>query len=236
MHGVLVTGTDTAVGKTVVSAALLAAMRAAGEPAAAFKPAVSGLDEDPEGGWPADHELLARETGQAPGDVAPYSFGPAVSPHLAAELVGTEIEPARLVALARATGAGRTLIVEGVGGLLVPLTPSFSVCDLAVELGLPLVVVARPGLGTINHTLLTLAHARSRGLRVAAVVLNRWPDPAGTMERSNSSAIEQLGEVEVETLGELPGPDPEQLATAGARLSWRRWVEGPWPRSPVRRV
>jgi dethiobiotin synthetase len=224
MRGVLVTGTDTGVGKTVVSAALLAAMRGTGEPAAAFKPAVSGLDEDPEGGWPADHELLARETGQAPGDVAPYSFGPAVSPHLAAELAGTEIEPQRLVDLARAAGAGRTLVVEGVGGLLVPLTPSFSVCDLAVELGLPLLLVARPSLGTINHTLLTLAHARSRGLNVAAVVINRWPDLAETMERSNRTTIERLGEVEVETLGELPGPSAELLASAGARLPWRSWV------------
>jgi len=227
MRGVLVTGTDTGVGKTVVSAAVLAAMRAAGETAAAIKPAVSGLDEDPEGGWPADHELLARETGWAPGEVAPYTFGPAVSPHLAAELAGTEIEPERLVDLARTAGAGRTLVVEGVGGLLVPLTPAYSVCDLGVDLGLPLLLVARPGLGTINHTLLTLAHARSRGLRVAAVVLNRWPEPAGTIERSNRATIEQLGEVEVETLAELPGPDPELLASAGARLPWRSWVEQP---------
>ena len=226
MRGVLVTGTDTGVGKTVVSAALLAAMRVAGEPAAAFKPAVSGLDEDSEGGWPADHELLAHETGQAPGDVAPYSFGPAVSPHLAAELAGTQIEPERLMDLARAAGAGHTLVVEGVGGLLVPLTPTFSVCDLAVELGLPLLLVARPGLGTINHTLLTLAHARSRGLHVAAVIINRWPDPAETMERSNRATIERLGEIEVGTLGELREPSAELLASAGARLPWRSWVGG----------
>jgi dethiobiotin synthetase len=224
MRGLLVTGTDTGVGKTAVSAALLAAMRAAGEPVKAFKPVVTGLDEEPEGGWPADHELLAREAGGTPGEVAPLTLGAAASPHLAAELAGVAIDPASLVGCARAAGREGTLVVEGVGGLLVPLTLSLSVCDLAVELGLPVLVVARSGLGTINHTLLTLAHARARGLAVCAVVLNRWPEHPGVLERSNGSTIERLGGVEVRTFPELSGPAPDQLAAAGATLPWRRWI------------
>src|SRR4051812_49998959 len=89
-----------------------------------------------------------------PGDVTPLAFGPAVSPPLAAELAGMRVEPAELVAHAR--GLGEPLVAEGVGGLLVPLTSGYSVRDLAGDLELPVVIAARPGLGTISHTLLTI--------------------------------------------------------------------------------
>ena len=163
VRGVFVTGTDTGVGKTVVAASIVTTLRARGEPVRAFKPVVTGTDE-PDPVWPADHELLARAAGMDPREVTPVTFAPAVSPHLAAELAGTRIEPAELVAHARALGA--PLVAEGVGGLLVPLTTGYSVRDLAVDLGLPVVIAARPGLGTINHTLLTLEAARAAGLEV----------------------------------------------------------------------
>ena len=115
-------------------------------------------------------------------------------------------------------------MVEGVGGLLVPLGSSFSVCDLAAELGLPVVVVARPGLGTINHTLLTLKAAREAGLQVSGVVLSGWPQEPSVLERSNRETIAALGEVEVATLPPLPGPDLDLLAAAGTRLPWREWL------------
>jgi dethiobiotin synthetase len=229
LRGLLVTGTDTGAGKTVVAAALLAAMAAAGEPVVAHKPVVTGLDdarsEDGAPSWPPDHELLAAVSGSEPAQVSPLRFGPAVSPHLAAALAGSEIDPSLLVARARSAGAdGRTLVVEGVGGLLVPLSGDFSVRDLAVSLGLPLVVAARPALGTINHTLLTLEAARSADLDVAAVVLTPWPQEPCDMELSNRETIAALGEVEVETLSHIPVPSPEALAAAGARLRWRRWL------------
>jgi len=106
MRGLFVTGTDTGVGKTVLSAALLAAMTAAGEQVRAFKPVVTGLDEQAnvEGGWPADHVLLGATAGMAPEDVSPLRFGPAVSPHLAAELAGAPIDPRLLLAAATANG------------------------------------------------------------------------------------------------------------------------------------
>src|SRR3954447_16323757 len=103
MRGLFVTGTDTEVGKTVLTAAVCASLAARGERVAAFKPVVTGLD-DPPGDWPRDHELLARVSSpaQSPADVAPLRFGPAVSPHLAAELAGTTIEPLDLVHAAQA--------------------------------------------------------------------------------------------------------------------------------------
>src|SRR5215207_2163017 len=188
MRGLFVTGTDTGVGKTVVAGAVVAALRARGRRVAAYKPVVTGLDEQPETGWPRDHELLAAAAGVAPGVVAPLTFGPPVSPHLAAELAGVALDLDAMVLAAGAAAAearADELVVEGVGGLLVPLTPEHTVRDLAVALALPLVVAARPGLGTISHTLLTLESARAAGLSVAAVVLTPWPDEPSTMERSN---------------------------------------------------
>src|SRR5438067_7373298 len=106
MRGVFVTGTDTEVGKSVVAAAICAAATASGIRVAAYKPVVTGLDE-PAGDWPRDHELLAAaaSAGQSPDDVAPYTFGPPVSPHLAAELAGEQIDPERLVDAAREQAA-----------------------------------------------------------------------------------------------------------------------------------
>ncbi|MEA2278981.1 MAG: dethiobiotin synthetase [Solirubrobacteraceae bacterium] len=221
MRGVFVTGTDTGVGKTVLAAALAAALRAAGVDVAAFKPAVTGLEE-PEPGRPADHELLAAAAGRPPDEVAPYRFGPPVSPHLAAELAGTTLDPAALVAAARALRAD-VVVAEGVGGLLVPLTLGFTVRDLAVELGWPVVVAARPGLGTISHSLLTVEAARAAGLDVRAVVLTPWPDEPSVMQRSNREAIERLGGVEVATLPTV-GLDVGELARAGAALPYERWL------------
>ncbi len=228
MHGLFVTGTDTGVGKTIVSASLLASMVAAGERVRAYKPVLTGLDEiSPHAGqdvWPADHELLGAVAGMGPEKVAPIRFGPAVSPHLAAELAGEALDPQRLLAEARAGEAGEMLIVEGVGGLLVPLGHDFTICDLAGALGLGLVIVARPGLGTINHTLLTLRVARSAGLDVRAVVLTPWPAEPTVLERSNHETIARMGDIDVQTLALIHSPDPGELAAAGDQLPWRQWL------------
>jgi dethiobiotin synthetase len=195
----------------VVAAALAAALRARGERVATVKPVLTGTDEPPDPVWPPDDELLGAKVARR--------FGPPVSPHLAAELAGEPIEPAELVAVARVAAAGAdVVVVEGVGGILVPLTPGYLVRDYARELGLPLVVAARPGLGTLNHTLLTLEAARAVALEVRAVVLTPWPEQPTVMERSNHATIERLGAVPVLTLPVLPHPDPELLAAAGAPL------------------
>jgi dethiobiotin synthetase len=218
LRGLFVTGTDTGVGKSIVAAAACAALAERGERVAAFKPVVTGLD-DPAGEWPHDHVLLARAAGggQAPEDVAPYRFGPAVSPHFAAELAGETIEPARLLEAAR---RHELLVCEGVGGLMVPITTGYLVRDLAVDLGLPVVVAARTGLGTINHTLLTIEAARSAGLAVAGVVMTPWPDEPEPIERSNRETVERLGGVRVSG---LPPAEPGALAVAGERLPLADW-------------
>jgi dethiobiotin synthetase len=224
-RGVFVTGTDTGVGKSVLAAAICAALGARGERAAAFKPAVTGLDEAP-GEWPPDHELLAAaaSAGQSPDRVAPYRFGPPASPHLAAELAGARIEPARLLDAARDAAEGSdALVVEGVGGLMVPLTSGYLVRDLAIDLGLPIVVAARTGLGTINHTLLTIGAGRSAGLRVAGVAMTPWPPDPEPIERSNRDTVERLGGVSVTGLAPT---DPASLAAAGSALPLDEWLAG----------
>jgi dethiobiotin synthetase len=223
-RGLFVTGTGTDVGKTVLSAALLAAMSAAGVRVHAHKPVVTGLDEPSESGWPPDHELLASVAGMTPEEVAPLRYGRAVSPHLAAALAGETIYPADLVARARGAAIGHgALIVEGVGGMLVPLADEFTVRDLAVALGLPVVIAAAPGLGTINHTLLSIESARAAGLDVRAVVLTPWPETPGQLERSNRETIARLGEIEVVGLGRVPSPSATDLRRVGDALPWRRW-------------
>jgi len=202
-----VTGTGTEVGKTVVAAVIARTLAAAGRRVAVFKPCVTGLEE----GLEPDHELLRRAagSGQSDEEIAPYRYGPPASPHLAAAMAGEEIEPARLRASARAAADGAELLVcEGVGGLLVPLAPRYLVRDLAVELGLPLVLVASPALGTINHTLLTIEAAGAAGLEVASVVLTPWPERPTEIERSNRETIAALAEVEVQALPLVDLGDP----------------------------
>lgn len=233
MRGLFVTGTDTGVGKTALSAALLAAIAADGEPVSAHKPAVTGLDDAGANGtqphWPADHELLGAAAGMAADEVAPLRYGPAVSPLLAGELAGETFGARRLLsagaaAIADSSEREQTLIVEGVGGLLSPLAENLTVCDLAVALRLPLLIAARPGLGTINHTLLTLQSARAAGLTVRAVVLTPWPQEPSRLELSNLEAIVRFGFVEVDTLQRASGPQIAELARVGAKLPWRRWL------------
>jgi dethiobiotin synthetase len=234
MRGLFVTATDTGVGKTILSAALLAAMAAAGERVHAHKPVVTGLEES-SGPWPADHELLASVASMTPEQVAPLRFGPAVSPHLAAQLAGERIDPADLVARARTTAGAdheaTTLILEGVGGLLAPLAEDYTVRDLAIALELPLLIAARPGLGTINHTLLTLQSARAVGLEVRAVVLTPWPYQPTEMEQSNRDTIARMGDIEVAALGPVRSAAVADLARAGGTLPWRHWCP-PSPPGP----
>lgn len=198
-QGLFVTGTGTDVGKSVVAAVLAHTLAAEGKRVAVFKPAVTGLDE----GVETDHALLRRASGSSQSDeeIAPYRYGPPASPHLAAELAGEQIDPARLrVAVEVAAEGADALICEGVGGLLAPLTRDYLVRDFAADVGYPLVVVASPGLGTINHTLLTIEAARTVGLRVAAVTLTPWPTSPSVIERSNRETIAVLGSLQVKVL------------------------------------
>lgn len=228
--GVFVTGTGTEIGKTVVASVLARTLAADGKSVAVFKPALTGMDEFPAydeaaaiaavgaagDGWPSiaglpDHAALraAARSPQSDDEIAPYRFGPPMSPHLAAGLAGVEIDPERVMAAARAAADGVDAIVcEGAGGLIVPLSPTWTMRSCAVELGYPLVIVAPPGLGTINHTMLTVESARSVGLKAAATVLNPWPADPTPIEADNREVIEQLSGTPVLTLPQLDLTSP----------------------------
>jgi len=213
VDGVFVTGTGTEVGKTVMAGVIARTASDDGADVRVFKPAVSGLDKLEPGTLP-DHEHLrmASRSEQADDEIAPYRYGPAVSPHLAAELAGELIDPYMLRHRLRdAREAGDFLVCEGVGGFLVPLRAGYLVRDFARDAGLPVVVVASPGLGTINHTLLTVESVRDAGLEVLSVVLTPWPwpDEPTAVHESNLVSIARLAGVEVVTWGALDPADPE---------------------------
>ncbi|MCG8456377.1 MAG: dethiobiotin synthase [Holophagales bacterium] len=192
----VVIGTATEGGKTVVSALSCARYRRE-LPLAYWKPVASGSVEG------RDVEVVVELSGAEVLDEV-YLLAEPLSPHLAARLEETRVDPDRLLAAWRAhrrQHPGRALVVEGVGGLHVPLDDDgYLFSDLAVALGLPVVVVARTRLGTINHTLLTLEALRARQLEILGVVLDGEPNP------ENRKAIRDFGEVEI--LGQLLPMDP----------------------------
>jgi dethiobiotin synthetase len=225
MPGLFVTGTDTAVGKTMLAAAIVAALRFQGRPVQAFKPLITGLQEPPEGPWPHDHELLAEVSGAAPDEVALVGYDPPVSPHLAAEMSGRPLDPRDLVSeIRRRLRDGHLTIAEGAGGLLVPITDRYDMRALACDLGFPLLIAARCGLGTINHSLLTVEAARRAGLRVAGVVLTPWPSAPSAVEQSNRATIRRLSGLEVSVLPHIPGANRDLLAAAGTSLPLADWL------------
>ena len=186
----LVTGTDTGVGKTVVAAGLVIALRARGRRAVGFKPAETGITP----GETADSALLARASGGEDPLARPLlSLREALAPAVAADRAGASLEPAAIEARVRALRQRHdAIVVEGAGGAAVPLAWDYTILDLAARLGLPAVVVARPGLGTLNHVSLTVEALRSRGIEVAAVVLNGTASPPDLAEATNPAALARL--------------------------------------------
>ncbi len=216
MRGLFVTGTDTGVGKTEVAAALVAGWRARGLDVGAMKPAQSGVED----GLPTDADRLrtAAGGGDPPELVCPYTLRAPLAPAVAARLEGVEIDVQRVLEAAQELGRRHAaLVVEGAGGLLVPLSATSTFADLAVALGLPVLVVARAGLGTVNHTALTCEALRARGLRVSGVVLNRSTAAADPSEPHNAAEIERLtGARVLATLPFLPDIAARALALRSA--------------------
>jgi dethiobiotin synthetase len=203
-----VTGTDTEVGKTTVACALLDEAAGRGLETCALKPVESGCELGPEGGLiPKDATRLreAMTAGLALDEVCSFRYAMAVAPGVAAQVEGGEVELAAVAAaLDRARGlACDLLLVEGAGGLIVPLAAELTMADLIAHLGLPTLVVARDGLGTINHTVLSLEALRSRGVTACAVILcGAAGEQDEAFVRSNASEIEKWGRAPV--LGWLP--------------------------------
>jgi len=193
VQGFFVTGTDTDVGKTVVSAWLVAQLGAN-----YWKPVQAG--NHPE----TDSEIVRRLTEVAADRILPeaYVLPEPIAPHEAARRAGVSIDMQKLIPPA----SDRPLVVEGAGGLMVPLTDTAFVIDLADQLELPVILVARSTLGTINHTLLSIEAIRRRGIPLAGVVVNETPH--------NRAAIERYGQVEI--IAEIPWLDQVTPATLSA--------------------
>src|SRR5690348_17173110 len=168
MHGLFVTATDTSAGKTLVTSSIARIWRREKRSFRVCKPVATGGD-----GWSEDTRILAESAGDADlAAVTPFTFAAPAAPPVAARPAGKSLTLDQLVAVVRLRGTGgMTVLVEGVGGLLCPLTERETVAELVAELDMPLVVVARRSLGTLNHTLLTVEAARRRGLRLVGVVV-----------------------------------------------------------------
>jgi len=203
--GIFITGTDTGVGKTVVAAAIARLLKEQGADIGVMKPVTSGCEEVEGRLVPEDAELLAWGAGLSGVDTdsAPYLLRAPLAPSEAAAREGVRIDFDRIVdAFTRQATRHEYVIVEGAGGLMVPLSGGFLIADLVKRLDLPLLVVARPGLGTVNHTVLTCFAARQLGIRVAGVVINNYPEAPGCAEQSAPHLISSLAGAPV--LGILP--------------------------------
>ena len=226
MQGLFITGTDTGVGKTYVTAALAREFRRQGVNAGVYKPAATGSIVDTAGQphWP-DVEALSRALdGRFPDDrICPQRFHAPLAPPVAARGEGTRVDPQRLRAGADWwRGQVDVLLVEGVGGLLCPLTECETVADLAADLRFPLVIVARQALGTINHTFLTIEAARARGLQMTGIILNEVePRPNDPSVESNADEIEARGCVPVLTIVAHGQVDGLLLDRRGRTMDWR---------------
>lgn len=181
-RGLFITGTDTGVGKTRVAALIARHLRGQGRRVGVLKPVATGSEPGPDGTpiWPDAESLAEALGGGIPRErIAPLVFHEPLAPPVAARRAGAPLDHSRVVDASRDAirwwrdeRGAEVLVVEGVGGWLCPLAEESTVADLALELDFPLVLVARLGLGTLNHTLLTLESATRRGARIAGVVLN----------------------------------------------------------------
>lgn len=215
--GIFITGTDTGVGKSIASAAIAMLLKRMGRSVGVMKPVTSGCLERNGGLVSLDAELLCFAAGTPlSADCAPYLLKAPLAPSVAASLEGVRIDFRTIGdAYLRLAGSYEYLIVEGAGGLMVPLAGGLLMSDLALQLGLPVAVVARPGLGTVNHTLLTTFGARNLGLEVKGVIINRYPALPDQAEQSAPHLIASLSG------SQLLGVFPEVTADDD-----RRVVEG----------
>ena len=205
-NGIFITGTDTGVGKTYVARGIAAALRAQGVNVGVMKPVETGCAKRAGSLVPSDAMALMKAAGtdDSLSLVNPYRFGKPLAPLTAAELEGKRIDPDKILAAYRALSRKHDyLIVEGAGGVMVPLLRKYLYIDLIEALNLPVMIVARPGLGTINHTLLTIEALRSRGVNIAGIVINYTQNGKhGLAEKTNPTIIEELSGVKL--LGVIP--------------------------------
>lgn len=252
LRGLLVVGTDTGAGKTLIAGAIARQLRKAGRRVEVFKPVATGCRRTREGLVSGEAEFLAAcaESRRTLAEITPVRYAARLSPNAAAERARRPVDLAAICdAYAGLAGACECVIVEGPGGLCTPLTPDLWTIHLAMMMKLPLVIVARPGAGTINHTLVTLVAARAAGLEVAGVVINRYridPAAAQSLEKgdqpythsdedlavyTNPPQIAECGRVEVLAIVPEDGESSVAQATLGfdvefaiQQVDWRRII------------
>ena len=202
-RSVFVTGTDTGVGKTLVTATVVSALKAQSVNAGVMKPITTGSADGHALSDP-DWLISVTETADAPDLVAPYRLRLAAAPLVAAAHANVAIDPSRITQAFQALSARHDCVfVEGIGGVLVPVTVDLFVVDLIKRLGLPVLLVARAGLGSINHTLLTLDCLRTRGVAILGLVFNHPTRPPAARDESDTiPTILRLSHVR--SFGELP--------------------------------
>lgn len=233
MHSLFIVGTDTDAGKTVVTAALLAAARRTGCDAVPMKPVQTGCRGRPLRA--PDLEFCLRMARLNPTEteralMCPARYAPACSPHLAAEQAGKPIRSAPLVrAWTRLRARHECVLAEGAGGLMVPLSNTLLLSDLILRFGAPVLLVARNRLGALNHTLLTLDALATRGVPTLGYILVDSPDAPRSIRDNNETTLRNI--IAVPCLGRLgplaclskPRPDPDVFERAT-----RRFAEGVW--------
>lgn len=204
--GFFITGTDTGVGKTVISGILIRAISILGFRVAGMKPVETGCMRHNDVLMPSDGTFLKNISHMNEGinHIVPYCLESSLSPMTASEMEGTVIEPERIKKeFDELKRRYDVVVVEGIGGLLVPLRKDYFVIDMIKDLGIPTIVVARPSLGTINHTLLTVNYALKEGIEVAGIIINYSNPSEGTLaEETSPHAIKVLSPVPV--IGIIP--------------------------------
>ena len=216
-RAVFVTGTDTGVGKTVVTAALACLLSRKGLDVGVVKPFQTGTDL----GELADAEFVCACLGRDfdPDEVSPCRLRAPLSPYFAARAEGAEIPLHGIISRTEDYVSRRDVtLIEGAGGLFVPVTETVMMADLALSLGAPALLVARPGLGTVNHTMLSLGYAERKGLPVLGVVLSGFPEPADIASGTNPVLFRDLFSLRIlGVLPRLPGVSVERGLFPGIR-------------------
>jgi dethiobiotin synthetase len=230
----LITGTDTGIGKTIIAASIARILHEQGHRVAVFKPAGSGCVHRREGLVSEDAELLAHcANAKHPLDlICPQRYAEPLAPAIAAERAKQPLDWETIDrSIHLMSRNSDVMIIEGIGGLLVPMDGKHTFLDVAEWLAAPAVIIARPALGTINHTLLTLQALRSRDIRIAGVVINRYPtDTPGLAEETNPRAIEKWGKVPILAIvpdtpipkAVTPHPIPAAILDSLRLVDWPR--------------
>ena len=224
MSGIFISGTDTGVGKTVVSCALARGLRADGRDIGVMKPAETGVTSN----GPEDAQALRTAAGvEDPlSIICPLQYALPAAPEASAEAEGTVVDLEKIEsAFGVLSSRHESVLVEGAGGLLVPLTPTLDMAALASQLGLPVLLVARASLGTINHTLLSVALCKQRDLELVGVVISHAEGALSDTDAKNLEVLRRslgdllIGEVPPVAEGDLADPLSAGLQRVRARLA-----------------